>query len=95
MNALRRGSFPRIVPAVFQKIRAQQGKRSAIRIVCTQYRAQKNHSVAICPEDAQLIYDALINGDRLMSVYGNGEESCWIINEWDRSITTVLMPEDY
>jgi hypothetical protein len=30
-----------------------------------------------------------------MSVYGKGENRFWIITEWDRSVTTVLMPEDY
>jgi hypothetical protein len=46
-------------------------------------------------EDAQLNADALQNGDRLMSVYGTGERKFWIITEADRSVTTVLMPEDY
>lgn len=49
----------------------------------------------ICPEDAQLNNDALIHGDRLLSVYGEGDDRFWIITEWDRSVTTVLMPEDY
>ncbi len=30
-----------------------------------------------------------------MSVYGNGERRFWIITEADRSVTTILMPEDY
>jgi hypothetical protein len=49
----------------------------------------------VCPEDAQLNEDALKHGDRLMSVYGEGQKRFWIITEWDRSVTTVLMPEDY
>jgi hypothetical protein len=24
-----------------------------------------------------------------------GGEKFWIITEWDRSVTTILMPEDY
>jgi hypothetical protein len=32
---------------------------------------------------------------RLMSVYRSGGRCFWIITEWDRSVTTVLMPEDY
>jgi hypothetical protein len=47
----------------------------------------------VCPEDARTNADALKHGDRLMSVYGKGEKRFWIITEWDRSITTVLMPE--
>lgn len=39
---------------------------------------------------------ALIEGSRLLSAYhaANGTKF-WIITEWDRSITTVLLPEDY
>src|SRR3954464_15633501 len=49
----------------------------------------------VCPEDAQSNEDALKHGDRLLSVYGTGEKQFWIITESDRSVTTVLMPEDY
>jgi len=46
--------------------------------------------------DRQANERALIEGTRLFSVYhaGNGP-TFWIITEADRSITTVLMPEDY
>ena len=39
---------------------------------------------------------ALIEGSRLLSAYHatNGIKF-WIITEWDRSATTVLLPEDY
>ena len=39
--------------------------------------------------------EALGNGDRVMSVFGNGRKRFWIITEADRSVTTILMPEDY
>ena len=49
-----------------------------------------------CPEDAQTNDEALQDGARLLSVY---RDCCgtkfWIITEWDRSVTTVLLPEDY
>ena len=45
--------------------------------------------------DAQLNQDALKHGDRLLSVYGHGEDRFWIITEADRSVTTILLPEDY
>lgn len=40
--------------------------------------------------------NALIAGNRLLSAYTapNGVKF-WIITEWDRSATTVLLPEDY
>lgn len=39
---------------------------------------------------------ALVEGSRLLSAYhaANGTKF-WIITEWDRSISTVLLPEDY
>ena len=49
----------------------------------------------VCPEDAQLNDDGLEQGDRLLSVYRSRDQRFWIITEWDRSVTTVLMPEDY
>jgi hypothetical protein len=47
------------------------------------------------PEDLRLNEDALKHNNRLLSVYGKGDGRFWIITEWDRSVTTILMPEDY
>jgi hypothetical protein len=38
---------------------------------------------------------SLKEGYRLMSVYRAGGTAFWIITEADRSVTTVLMPDDY
>ena len=39
---------------------------------------------------------ALESGDRLLSAYeSKSGETFWIITEADRSVTTVLMPDDY
>lgn len=47
---------------------------------------------------------ALRRGFRIMSAYaidpsqpslGHGENTLWIITEWDRSLTTVLLPQEY
>lgn len=39
---------------------------------------------------------ALIYGHRLLSAYGSrGGARFWIITEWDRSATTVLLPAEY
>lgn len=48
------------------------------------------------PEDEGLNDEALKNGSRLMSVYPLATgQIIWIITEWDRSVTTLLLPEDY
>jgi hypothetical protein len=49
----------------------------------------------LCPEDALANDLALLHGGRLLSAYGQGRSRFWIITEADRSITTLLMPEDY
>jgi hypothetical protein len=50
----------------------------------------------LCTEDTQANNDALQYGDRLLSSYVISE-SCkvWIITEWDRSVTTILLPSEY
>ncbi len=50
----------------------------------------------LSPEDLALNDLAAIAGQRVLSSYllGNGQK-VWVITEWDRSATTVLLPEDY
>jgi hypothetical protein len=38
---------------------------------------------------------AVEEGERVMSVYGFKGRRVWIITEWDRSVTTILLPEEY
>lgn len=39
---------------------------------------------------------ALLNGSRIFSVYHTKDgEKLWLITEWDRSSTTILLPEEY
>ena len=47
-------------------------------------------------EDRLANEEALAYGERLLSAYSTAAGvAFWIITERDRSITTVLMPEDY
>lgn len=47
-------------------------------------------------EDIETNNDALQNGGRLFSRYVSSREvAFYIITEHDRSVTTVLLPEDY
>ncbi len=48
------------------------------------------------PEDREENELSLREGYRLLSVYRSASgETFWIITEADRSVTTILMPEDY
>lgn len=49
----------------------------------------------VCDEDKQANEQALINGDRLLSAYDVMGKRIWIITEYDRSLTTILFPDEY
>lgn len=59
----------------------------------------------VCPEDAQANEEALQEGARVLSAYvlpppvGESETlapaKVWLITEADRSVTTILLPEEY
>ena len=50
----------------------------------------------VCREDRLSNERGLTEQDRLFSVYhAANSRKFWIITEWDRSVTTILLPEDY
>lgn len=50
----------------------------------------------VCDEDRQENELSLQKGFRILSVYHSEKGArFWVITEADRSVTTVLMPEDY
>lgn len=49
----------------------------------------------LCEEDEQANQDALENDERLLSIYFVNDVKLYIITEWDRSRTTILLPEEY
>lgn len=50
----------------------------------------------LCEEDKRANDNALRYGDRLFSVYHSSKnEKFYVITEWDRSVTTILFPEEY
>lgn len=47
-------------------------------------------------EDRKSNDRALLEGTRLLSAYKTQEEiRFWVITEWDRSVTTILLPQEY
>ena len=47
-------------------------------------------------EDQQANEDALLHGERLLSSYRTKTGTkIWVITEADRSVTTLLLPEEY
>ena len=51
----------------------------------------------LCDEDKALNEQALTDtdGGRIFAVYTCGNDKIWIITEHDRSVTTILLPEEY
>ena len=49
----------------------------------------------LCDEDNALNEQALKDGDRIFALYNIGKDKIYIITEWDRSLTTILLPEEY
>jgi hypothetical protein len=49
----------------------------------------------LCAFDRRQNEIALRDGYRVLSSYPLGRECVWIITEADRSVTTILLPEDY
>ena len=62
--------------------------------------ALRRHAVGdwgdVTPEDRAANNDALQSGERIMSVYLSATGiTFWVLTEADRSVTTVLLPDDY
>lgn len=49
----------------------------------------------LCAEDKAANEHSLKDGTRLLSCYHAGGNRIYIITEWDRSMTTILLPEEY
>ena len=50
----------------------------------------------VSPSDARLNDEALREGGRLLSSYRTVKrEALWVITEYDRSVTTILLPDEY
>ena len=49
----------------------------------------------MCDEDRNANWEAIRQGLRIMSAYDVAGGRLWIITEADRSVTTLLLPEEY
>ncbi len=47
------------------------------------------------PADGRLNDLAVEDGSRVLSAYEAGRGKVWLITEWDRSATTILLPQEY
>lgn len=49
----------------------------------------------VCQEDKDANDWAMVNDARIISVYTVASVKCYVITEWDRSVTTMLLVSDY
>ena len=50
----------------------------------------------LCEEDREADFAAVLNGGRIFSSYKLRDGTpIWVITEADRSVTTILLPDDY
>jgi hypothetical protein len=49
----------------------------------------------LCAEDKEANEHSLKDGTRLLSRFSTPGGSIYIITEWDRSVTTLLLPSEY
>jgi hypothetical protein len=51
---------------------------------------------SVCAEDRQVNDEAVKGGDQILSAYKLSDGTkVWVITEGDRSVTTILRPEEY
>ncbi|MEI6716083.1 MAG: hypothetical protein WCO60_20220 [Verrucomicrobiota bacterium] len=87
-------------PAKFStgQIRITQGAKSSFGL-SDLFDALRRHVRGdwgcVCDEDKELNDASLLNGTRVISAYMIGDDKLWIITEADRSLTTLLLPEEY
>lgn len=76
---------------------AKTGDESTPEILRAVARHQVGDWGDQCDEDARMNDTALAEpNERIMSVYHTQDNvKFYVITEWDRSVTTVLLPEDY
>lgn len=58
-------------------------------------RHQSGDWGSVHPEDGVANDAAVVFGGRILSCYHIADERLWIITEADRSVTTLLLPEEY
>lgn len=59
-------------------------------------RHQRGDWGELCPEDRCENNLSVVDGYRLLSSYiGQNKTKFWIITEADRSVTTILLPDEY
>lgn len=78
---------------------ATPGALNSVPGICIMYALNRHASCdwgIVCEEDRKQNDYAAAHNERVHSAYRAPDgKKFWIITEWDRSCTTVLLPEEY
>jgi len=85
---------------LMHELEARYNEGTQLMLLLMLRRHQSGDWGDTCAEDAQANEAALKFGNRILSIYHPEPESdpnftIWIITERDRSVTTVMLDEDY
>lgn len=64
-------------------------------IIAAVKKHEKGNWGEVDKEDYQANNRAVEEGSRVLSAYTVAGKKIWVITEWDRSVTTVLFPNEY
>lgn len=83
------------IAVTFGALNALADQDAAGVVASVLFRHRSGDWGELCDGDKKLNNRSLKDGNRLMSAYTVAGTKLWVITEWDRSVTTVLLPEDY
>ena len=73
----------------------KESEKAADFIFDSLIRYYKGDWGEMCQEDKECNDYAVNHNERIFAAYRNDDFKIWIITEWDRSYTTILLPEEY
>lgn len=74
---------------------AKENAHFALKVNSCLYRHSCGDWGDLCEDDKKANDQALKDGDRLLSAYKFDDQKVYVITEWDRSVTTILFPDEY
>jgi hypothetical protein len=93
---LPQSTLPRLMLGQVVITRGLSGVLTNQEIHTALFRHQCGDWGTVCPADWNENDEAMNSGGRILSAYkSSGGVKFWIITEWDRSVTTLLLPDEY
>ena len=78
-----------VTPGAYEALNLKDAARGLVRHASGDFGDMSD-------EDKALNEEAVESGERIMSAYHDSNDvKFWIITEWDRSATTILLPSEY